>query len=210
MAKEAADNQSEWETPVSRRNAGVSFTGMLAVLLAVAAVMLISAGCSEPAPAPVPTPIPPTATSMPTPSATPDVCQSADVVSYSDAYAAYRVMLDGQLVRLDAAYADGGASLDDSAVDDVNQEIRETAVAMDAMDPPPMFDGVGLHTARYVESLSRALTLYQQATSPAVQLGIAQLKPEHNTETAAAFAAASDELAAVGRMIAEKCPELRQ
>ena len=67
-----------------------------------------------------------------------------------------------------------------------------------------------MHTARFVESLFQALHLYQQAMSPAVDLGIVQLKPERNTETAAAFAAAFDELAAVGRMIAEKCPELRQ
>ena len=107
--------------PVSRKNAGVTFMGVLAVFL-VANVMLLSTGCSERAPAPVSTPIPPTATAMPTPSATPDLCQSADVVSYSDAYAAYRIMMDRQLVRLDDVHATGGASLDDTAVDDVHQK----------------------------------------------------------------------------------------
>ena len=204
------DNQSEWATPVSRRNAGVQFMGVLAVSLVLAGVMLLSAGCSEPSPAPVPTPIPPTARAMPTPSATPNMCQSGDVVSYSDAYATYRAVLDGQLARLDAVYATGGAPLDDAAVDDVHQEIRDAAISMDAMEPPSMFDGVELHTASYMESLFQALDLYQQAKSPVVGLGIVQLKPEHNTETAAAFAAAFDELSAVGRMIAEKCPELRQ
>ena len=119
-------------------------------------------------------------------------------------------MLDRQLVSLDPVYAIGGASLDDTAADDVHEEIRDAAIAMDAMDPPSMFDGAELHTARYVESLFQALNLYQQATSPAVDFGIVQLKPEHSTETAAAFAAAFDELNTVGRMIAEKCPEIRQ
>ena len=97
---------------------------------------------------------------MPTPSATPDLCQSADVVSYSGAYATCRAILDRQLARLDAVYATGGASLDDTAVDDVHQEIRDAAIAMDAMDPPPMFEGVELHTSRYLESLFQALGLH--------------------------------------------------
>ena len=195
---------------MSRKNNGTAFTGVLAVSLLVAAVLLLSAGCSEPVQAPVPTPTPPTATAVPTASATPDLCQSANVVSYWDAYATYQVILDRQLVRLDAVHATGGASLDDTAVDDIHQEFRDAAIAMDAMDPPPMFDGVELHTARYVESLSQALALYQKATSPAVDIGIVRLKPEHNTETAAAFADAFDELGAVGQMIVEKCPELCQ
>lgn len=196
MDRESPNNQSEWETPVSRKNAGVVFMGVLAAFL-VATVMLLSAGCSEPTRAPVPSPTP-AATAIPTPSATPDLCQSADVVTYSDAYSAYRIMLDKQLVRLEDVHANSGTSLNDTAVDDVNQEIRDAAIAMDAMDPPSMFGGVELHTARYVESLFRALTLYQQATSPPVHLGIVQLKPEHDKETVAAFAAAFDELDAVG------------
>ena len=39
-----------------------------------------------------------------------------------------------------------------------------------------MFEGAELHTARYVESLFRALTVYQQATSPAVHLRIVEFE----------------------------------